>query len=264
VKLRSTILASAGALALATFATGAAQAEGDFSGVLSGDYAHIDASGGGGSANSWGINGSGAFGLGDSGLAGEVDGGYARLSGGGVDANDWTIDGSVFWRATQGRIGAVVGYNSSDIGGSGGTFHATNYGAFGEWYAGHSFTVGVKGGGFNGSSSVKGDYLGAAVTAYAMPDLAFQGSYNYLHVNHIGNENDWSIQGEWLVSEQTPVSIFAGYENSDFSGTGHVNTWFIGVKLYTNPNGPAPLVDRQRNGAATWGTQFAPLGFSLL
>lgn len=92
----------------------------------------------------------------------------------------------------------------------------------------------------------------------------FRGSYNYLHVIHIGNENDWSIQGEWLVSEQTPVSIFAGYENSDFSGTGHVNTWFIGVKLYTNPNGPAPLVDRQRNGAATWGTQFAPLGFSLL
>jgi len=257
VKLRSTILASAGALALATFATGAAQAEGDFSGVLGADYAHLDANGG--SGNSWGINGSGAFGFGMSNLVGEVDGAYRNESGGGLNADDWNIDGSVFWRAAQGRLGAVVGYSSTHVSALG-TVHATNYGGFGEWYLGN-VTLGAKAGGFSGSGHSDGDYLGAALSLYAMPDLAFRGSYDYAHVQHAGNENDWTIQGEWLVSEQTPVSVFAGYENSHLSGLSSLNIWFVGIKLYTNSNGSTTLVDRQRNGAATWGTEFGGTRF---
>jgi hypothetical protein len=262
VKLRATILASAGALALAAFTVGAAQAAApaDFAGVLSADYGHLDANNGGGSGNSWGINGSGEFGLGGSGFAGEIDGGYRNLSGGGLHANDWSIDGSVFWHMTHGRLGAVVGYNSVDVSG-GGTGHLTNYGGFGEWFAGSNVNLGLKAGGFTGSNHTDGDYLGAAATFYAMPDLAITGAYDYTHVQHFGNENDWTIKGEWLVSEKTPVSLFAGYTNSHITGGDSANIWFIGVKLYTNGDGSSTLVDRQRNGAATWGTSFTATRF---
>jgi hypothetical protein len=257
VTLRSTILASACILAVGAFAV---PAYAQFDGVLSGDYAHLDANNGGGSANSYGVSGSGIFGFGSS-LAGEVDGGYHHLSGGGSDTNDWNVDGSLIWRGMWGRAGAVIGYNSSDAGGGGGNLNVTNYGGFAEWYAGHAFTVGVKGGGFSASHATDGDYIGVAVTGYVMPDLALSGGYDYTHLQHAGNENDWSANAEWLVSESTPISIYAGYTNSRLTGFGGgetINVWGGGIKFYLDQPGPATLVDRQRAGAATWGTSFGP------
>ena len=260
MSLRSTILASACALALGALA-GPAFADGmsDFSGVLSGDYANYSA-GHGGSINSWGASGSGMFGFGSN-FAGQVDGGYHNLdaSGGGGSVDDWNVDGSIFWRGNSGRIGAVVGYNS--VSGSGTSGHVTNYGAFGEWFAGSMFTLGLKGGGFSGGGSGGSDYLGAAATVYAMPDLAFTGGYDYDSFGHGGGSaNTWSIRGEWLVSERVPVSIYAGYDNSKISGVPTISTWLVGLKIYTDPEGPAPLVERQRSGAEQWGTTTGSLG----
>jgi hypothetical protein len=235
----------------------------DFAGSLSADYSNLSASSGGGSINSWGASGSGMFGLGSA-FAAQIDAGYHTLDvGGGGNVNDWNIDGSVFWRASAGRIGAVIGYNSIDTGGGSG--HVTNYGGFGEWYGGSAFTLGLKGGAFTGSGSGGSDYLGAAATFYAMPDLGFTGGYDYDSFGHGGgNANTWSIRGEWLISERTPISVYGSYANTSVSGVGpSINTWSVGIKFYTDPDGPAPLVDRQRNGAETWGTSTGEAG-SLL
>jgi hypothetical protein len=263
VSLRSTILATACAAALATIA-GPAFADGmtDFSGILSGDYSNISASHGGGSINSWGGSGSGMFGLGSN-FAAQIDAGYHNYNFSGGSLNDWNVDGSAFWRGTMGRIGAVVGYNSVSGGGAHG--NVTNYGGFGEWFASSMFTVGLKGGAFTGGGSSGSDYLGAAATFYAMPDLSFTGGYDYDSLGHGGgNANTWSITAEWLVSERTPISIYAGYDNTSLSGGGSsINTWTIGIRLYTDPEGPAPLVERQRSGAETWGPNTGTAG-SLL
>jgi hypothetical protein len=249
------ILASAAVVALAAPASAAG-----FDGVLSGDYAHLEANGGGGSANSWGVSGGGLFGFSPD-WAGQIDGGYHHLDGGGTDANNWNADGSVQWRGMWGRVGAVVGYNSND-GGGGGSINVTNYGGFVDWYAGHAVTVAVKAGGFNANHGVDGDYAGLAVTGYVMPDFSIAGTYDYTHLQHAGNENDWGVQAEWLVSETTPISIYAGYTNSRLHGFGGgsetINVWGGGIKFYIDQPGPSTLVDRQRSGAETWGAGFGP------
>jgi hypothetical protein len=258
VSLRSTILATACAMALGALA-GPALAD-DFSGVLSGDYANY--SGDGANLNSWGADGDGMFGLGSN-FAAQIDAGYHNLNGSGLNADVWNIGGTIFWRGTNGRIGAVVGYDSVSGGGVSG--NVTNYGAFGEWYASSMFTVGVKGGAFTGSGSGGSDYFGAGLAFYATPDLVFTGGYDYDGFGSGGGSaNTWSIGGEWLVSETTPVSVFAGYDNTSFSGGGgSINTWVAGLKIYTDPEGPAPLVVRQRDGAEQWGTSTGAVGALL-
>jgi len=250
--LRSIILASVAAVALAAPASAAG-----FDGVLSGDYAHLDANGGGGSANSWGVSGGGFFGFAPD-WGAQVDGGYHHVDGSGLSVNDWNVDGSIQWRGMWGRVGGVIGYNSNDAGG-GGSIDVTNYGGFVDWYASHSITVAVKAGGFNANHGVDGDYAGAQLTGYATPDLALSVSYDYTHLQHAGNENDWGLQAEWLVSETTPVSIYAGYTNSKIGGGGPtINVWGGGVKFYMDQPGPVTLVDRQRSGAETYGAGFGP------
>jgi hypothetical protein len=265
VSLRSTILATACAAALGAL-SGPALADGmtDFSGVLGADYSNLSAGGGGGSINSWGGSGAGMFGFGSN-FAGQVNAGYHTydVSGGGGSIDDWDVGGSIFWRGANGRIGATVGYNSVSGGGSSG--NVTNYGAFGEYFAGNMFTLGAKGGALSGGGIHSSYYLGAEAEFYVMPDLAFTGGYDYDSISSGAvSANTWSIQGEWLVSERTPVSVFAGYDNTSIDHGGpSINTWIIGVKIYTDPEGPAPLVERQRSGAEQWGNSTGAIG-SLL
>lgn len=233
----------------------------DFSGILSGNYSNIDVDHGGGSINNWGLNGGGMFGFGPS-WAGQIDGGYHHLDGNGASANDWNVDGSAFWRADAGRVGAVVGYNS--INGGGADLNVTNYGLFGDWYASRSITVGIKGGAFSASHNSDGEYFGAALTGYITPDVSLSGMYDYAHFKHITNENDYTAQAEWLISERTPFSVYGGYTRSEFSnGGGAANTWFVGVRFYCDPVEGATLVDRQRNGAEIYGTSFGPAAMHL-
>ncbi len=254
-------LCVASLLASVAFATSPAFAGGmtGFSGLLSGDYANVSANHGG-NADVWGVSGSGAFGLGEN-FVGEVDTGYQSFSGHG-SVSDWTVDGSVFWRASNGRIGLVVGYNS--VSGGGFSANATNYGVFGEWFATPAITLGLKGGGFSGNHGGDGSYVAGAITGYVMPDLSFSGGIDYTNVNHFTNETDWSIRAEYLFSEKTPISVWAGYVNSHFSGgLPSANTWIVGLTLYCNgPDTGTALVDRQRGGPAKWGTSFSPLAFS--
>jgi hypothetical protein len=153
--------------------------------------------------------------------------------------------------------------------------HLTNYGAFAEYYVGRLVTLGVKGGGLSGSldlsatglgsgsANSNGDYASGAITVYPFANLAFTGEYDYGHINRLGNENSWSADVEWMFSESVPVSIYAGYENTKLgSGGPTTDTWLVGVKFYTDTQGPAPLETRQRGGAAAWGTSFGIPGLA--
>ncbi len=256
MSLRAKILGTACAVALGAMCTPALA---DFAGTLQGNYSNIDISGGGGNVNDWSVAGSGAFGLGMSGLKVEVDGGYNNASeNGGGSLTDWNIDGALIWQCAQGRIGASVGYNDIQFEHSG-SGNATNYGGFGEWFASPMFTVGVKGGGIsdNDHSGGSADYFGGEVVLYAMPDLAFNGTIDYFSLGGGGssdNITNYGITAEWLVSETTPISVYGGYTYTDISHGGSANTWLVGVKVYTNSNGASTLVDRQRSGVASWGT----------
>jgi hypothetical protein len=258
LKFNTTIL---GAACVAAMALVSAPAFADVSGLVSGDYSNLDLNHGG-SASIYGVDGSGMFGLAPN-WAAQIDGGYdhANVSGGG-NGNDWVVNGSTFWRLQTGRLGATVGYNATTGGGA--DEHATHYGLFGDWYAGRAFTVGVKGGLFNGSHDNSGEYAGVALTGYVVPNLSLSAGYDYAHFKHFTNENDYSAEAEWLISRSMPVSIYGGYTRSEFSGTGGLtaNTWSVGVRVYFDGRGES-LVQRQQTGAEIYGTNFGPAALHL-
>jgi hypothetical protein len=262
LSLRTNLFGAACALALVSVSAPASAT--DFHGILDGGYSNYDFNQGAGSTDDWHINGGAMFGLAQN-WAAQVDAGYNDASGSGADSNAWTVNGAAFWRSNAGRLGATVGYTSLDTKTAPlGTIHTTHYGAFGDWYATRAITFSVKGGAFNASHDSDGDYLGAALTGYIMPDLALTGSYDYTHIKHITNENDLSIQAEWLVSHSVPVSIYGGYTHSSFSGTGGLkaNVWFAGLRFYCDPV-DGSLVEHQRGGAEIYGAHFGPAGLHL-
>jgi hypothetical protein len=270
VRFSRSVLAGS-AIAAAFLASSAqAAAPNGFVGTFSADYFNTHFSDGGGNADTWGLNGAGAFGLGMNDLGAEINGSYHRLSVSSVDANIWGVGGSIFWAPGNGRFGPSVSYTKLDFTGaaSGIDAHATTYGVFGEFFVNDMFTVGVKGGGTDGkvnvsgfgSGSGSGGYIGGELTGYAMPNLAIKGNIDYLDVggSHVTN---YGINAEYLVSEATPISVFGGYVRTDLSnGAGHGDTWLIGLKFYTN--GAGSLVDHHRTGTlgnigTVSGLQFA-------
>jgi len=246
----------AGCAIAAAFVASSAQAAAPngFAGTFSADYANTDYSGGGGNADTWGLNGAGAFDLGMNDLGGEINGSYHRVSVDSFDANIWNIGGSVFWAPGYGRFGPTISYttvNFNDI--SGVDAHATTYGLFGEFFVNDMFTIGVKGGGTDGkwnisgfgSGSETGGYVGGELTGYAMPNLAIKGNVEYVEVGGVHVTN-YGLNAEYLVSEETPISVFGGYTRTDLSnGAGHGDTWMVGLKFYV---GPGNLVTRHRTG----------------
>ena len=242
-----------------------------FAGTISADYSNTNFSSGGGSADQWGINGAGAFGLGMTDFGAQIDASYHRTSASGVDANVWGIGGSIFWAPTNmWRIGPNVNYQAINFtgAGSGLDVHATSYGVFGEYFASDVFTIGVKGGGADGtvsisgvgSGSASGGYVGGQLTGYVLPNLAIKGSIDYVDVDG-AKITSYGIGFEYLISEDNPISIFGGYNYVDISGaSGHGNNWLVGLKFYTD--GPASLVTHHRTGtlgsiASSSGLQFA-------
>ena len=225
---------------------------------------NVSPSGGGNSANVWGFDGSGAFGLIPNTLGAEVDGGYHNTSVSGVSADLWDVGGSVFWGGFPGRAGATVSYNSA----SGNAFgiaangNVTTYGAFLEYYFGDQLTAGVKGGGvslngsasgggFSGSGSTTGSYFGGGLTGYIIPDLALSGNITYASVEG-GHVTNYFVGAEYLFSEMIPLSLSAGYMNTEISGGGgSANSFLVALTFYTSGNG-ITLRDHHREGTLGW------------
>lgn len=237
----------------------------DFAGALTGVYSHI------GSdlpdINSWGVNGAAKLGIVDSGFNVEIDLGHNHASVAGISSNQWNVGGALFYKAEEFRSGINLNYAEAKAAGIKG--HVINYGAFGEYFASDMFTLGLKAGGFGGALggfgvSAHGLYVGAGVTGYVMPNLGLSASLNFTNVNSLFQETDLGVQGEYLISEEIPVSGFAGYTYSDISnGGGNAHTVFVGLRLYTNTVGGTTLVERQRNGTVSSVVGFGPLGFNL-
>ena len=234
---------------------------GNFSGTLSGGYSNTHFVGLG-SVNEWGGNAEGALGLGGTGVKIQVDGGYHKDSfEGGGDADTWNADGSVFTLINNGgRLGATYGYSSIDFNGFGST-HSENYGLFGEWWASDDITVAGKAGGFDSKFFGSGYYAGAQGKFYLMPDLGLSAAIDHAHFNAGGGntETDYTLAGEYLFSEETPISISGGWSYADIAGI-HADTWFVSLKFYCNGgSSAATLVDRQR-GSGTLGYDVGPGG----
>ncbi|HEX2593851.1 MAG TPA: hypothetical protein VHL34_20295 [Rhizomicrobium sp.] len=233
MKLSSKFLATASVAALAALVSVPASA--DVAATVSGSYANIDV--GPGSADVWGGNGA-LTGMFADNWGGEADLSYHNISGAG-STDIWSFGGNVFWRGMDTRVAASVMYH--DITGG----NATNYGLGAEWFAGDSVTLAIKGGGISGSGA-NGGYVGGDVKWYAMPNLAFDGRVDY--ADQGVSTTTETLQAEWLFSEDTPVSIYGGYQHVDVGGLGgNGNVWFVGIKLYAN-GGNGTLVDRQRSG----------------
>ncbi|HVZ69888.1 MAG TPA: hypothetical protein VG891_10520 [Rhizomicrobium sp.] len=232
--------------------------EANFSGILTGDYSYESASQFP-DTNIKAISGEGEFALG-AGIHVQGNAGYRYATLPGTHLSNWNLGGSGYWRGQMGRTGFVVNYTDVNLAALG-SASTTNYGAFGEYFANDNFTVGVKGGGFSGDFS--GGYAGVSVTGYVFPDFAVSGGIGYTHLNHFGAETDLSVQGEYLLSEETPFAVFAGYTYTDLSdGGGRVHTVVVGVRFYFNTDGFRTLVERQRGGTVGAIGTFGPAGFN--
>ncbi|HUJ03531.1 MAG TPA: hypothetical protein VLW75_07845 [Rhizomicrobium sp.] len=234
----------------------------NFSGTLSGDYTntHFKSLG---NVDAWGGNGEAMFGLGSTGVNLQADGGYhtgtVKFFGDSFDADTWNADGSLFTLINNaGRLGATYGYSELHIS-DWGTAHNQNYGLFGEWWAMHQLTVAGKAGGFDGNLLGSGYYAGAQGKFYAMDDLALSAAIDHTHYNSGGGfqETDYTLAGEYLFSEEFPISATGGWSYGDVAGE-HADTWFIALKYYCNGNsGAMTLVDRQRS-SGTLGYDVGP------
>ena len=270
VALRTTILGTACALALGSLAAGPAMADvSNFSAAAGVGYEHASVSGF--HANDWTFMGTAAVDtdwLHNMSVQGDIN--YQSVADhydgdGGVHVSDLSLSISPFWRMPWGRIGAVVGLNDYDYYGALNE-RFVNFGGYAEWYVCPNVTLAVKGGGWTAeyySSNQGSGYVGGQATWYAMPDLAITGTVDYTGYPHnygSSNETNYGVMAEWLVSESTPISVYAGWNGTSVSHSSDtVSTWMVGLKVYTDQNGASTLVDRQRSGSSTWATRFNPL-----
>jgi len=185
----------------------------------------------------------------------QFDASYASIWQDHFSAEDWNLGGSFFWASNDGRVGINANYNTLTHSG-----HDTNYGAFGEWYFGN-ITGMAKGGWISNGGAAQGghgNYLGAALSGYFVPDLALTAGVEWAQAlsgqgcqtcGRTGADiTALEIAAEFLFSEDYGVSGFASYthQTTHFAGDDFDDNAFrIGLRWYT---GGGSLIDRHRNG----------------
>ena len=263
---------------LATLAAGPAAADTlmGFAGMADASYTHVslssDSGYGSDSSNSFGLGAAIAFPVEEiANLNWQLDGNYVSTSYDPGSSITWNLGGSLFLAYANSRFGINVNYNTLTDYGS-----LTNGGAFAEWYFGN-VTAQAKGGWLWGGgtpSGGRGNYLGAGIAGYFMPNLAISASVSWADLvtsatqfwpcygSTCGrrdlNHTDFGIEGEFLVSETLPVSIYLGYMYTDASISENVanpyltsddwntNTFYIGLRYYMG--GQGTLIEHHRNG----------------
>lgn len=217
----------------------------------------------GGSANLWFLGGSIGGPLGFEGLGVQGDIQMAEVWGDGFSAINWTGGGDVFWGGMEGRFGLDA--HGAHFHANGANTNDSNVGAFGEYYFGN-FTVGAKGG-WSFPTGGRGNYLGADLTGYVMPNLAISGSFGWFDTvmsdltispaRFDSRDDIFSISAEYFLGDDFmfPISVWGGFSYDSFhvsSGvTGvsgfsdHDTVWTIGLRYYT---GGGSLMDRHRQG----------------
>jgi len=255
---RTTMMGTACVLAAAALTSGPAAAGTltDFAGVLTTSYGNDDLSIADDSLNSWLIGGSAAGPLSDlANLNFQVDAAYRHNWRDHASREDWNFGGSAFWASMDGRIGVNLAYsNYNELG------HLTNGGAFAEWYFGNITVMGKGGWLSSGGASFggHGNYLGAGVAGYFIPDLAITGGVQWADIVtgrgcQVCGRGDlrataWSADVEYLFIEDLGISAYGGYtyqDNKFINIESHDNIWRVGVRWYM---GGGSLVDHHRNG----------------
>jgi hypothetical protein len=210
-------------------------------------------------------------------IAWQLDGSYSSQSGDDASRIVWNLGGNVFWAGPQSRWGINVNYETLTDYGS-----LTNGGVFAEWYLGN-FTIAGKGGWLWGGGTPnggRGNYLGAQGGGYFIPNLWVGGSVTWSDMvsgatlyggggippcggatcgRRDLTETNFTIDGEFLVSQTLPLTVFGGYTYTDWQISENVsnpllasgedfntNTFFIGVRYYLG--GMGSLMDVHRNG----------------
>lgn len=146
--------------------------------------------------------------------------------------------------------------------------HVTNGGGFMEWYLDDAITIGAKAGYLHSGGTPQGGhghYLAGQALFYAMPNLALSlaVAWNQVLTGGAGaqgfpvcprscmlgaNGVFYTVEGEWLVSEDYGISALGSYtysQDNRFTVENNANIFRVGLKYYT---GMGPLVDRHRNG----------------
>ncbi len=214
----------------------------DFAGTLTGKYSNVNPSVSQ-SLNQWNLDGQAILGLGD-GFSLQLNAGYVATETRSFDTDQWNLGGSVLYTESFGRVGANFGW--SEASNTWDSYGQYNYGLFGEYFAADYLTVGAKAGMFSGK--LDGHYFGANLTGYALPNLSFTGSVDHAQINRIAHDTIYTLQGEYLVSDDLPISFFAGYSYTQFTNyAGNQKTFFLGLRFFMNSNATT-LVEHHRTG----------------
>jgi hypothetical protein len=234
--MKKLLLASSCALALGAMST-SAYAQGW---AASADGGYANASCCGGSLDGFTINGAMMFPLSWSSLGVELNGGDHGLG----PFHDFDAGGSLIWSGPDFRLAGTAVYNR--FGTHGADVSETQLGGGLEWYFNPWLTGSAQGGGIVGDNS--GGYVGGTLKGYLMPDLSLSGNILYTSIAG-GHETDYGVKAEWLVLPTTlPLSVYGGYTRADLSGGPNFDVFTVGLKLYLDGMGPAPLVERNRTG----------------
>jgi len=235
--MKRLLLATSCALALGGMSSGAL-AQGW---AASADGGYVNASCCGGSVNGFTANGALMFPLSWSDLGIELNVGDHGIG----PAHDFDAGGSLIWSEPNFRLAGTAVYNR--VGTHGLDASETQLGGGLEWYFSPWLTAAGQGGALAGDSS--GGYVGGGLKGYIFPDLSLSGQILYTSIAG-GHETDYGVRAEWLVLPTTlPLSVYGGYTRADFSGGApSFDVFSVGLKLYLDGMGPAPLVERNRAG----------------
>ena len=270
MSINTKLMGTAGVLAAALVAgPAAANTLAGFTTMVGASYTHTSVTGNGSipDSNEAALGGSIAMPIEEvTGINWQLDAQYAHHwgdcgDGGSCSAEIWNFGFSPFWAGESGRIGFNVNYLTATHFG-----HLTSGGGFAEWYFG-PVTAHVKGGWISSGGTPiggHGNYLGGAVTGYALPNLSITGAFNWGDLvtgqscSVCGrsdiNERLWSAIVEFLVSERIPISIWGSFTYGQHSVPSSVvgindkfnsTTWMVGVRYYV---GQATLIEQHRNG----------------
>ncbi len=169
---------------------------------------------------------------------------------------DWHFNANAFWAGNDGRVGTEVTYaNFTGIG------SLYSGGALGEWYINNLTAMAKAGWAWTTGSPIggRGNYVGAALEFYAMPDLGITGGVEWGDIvsgqgcrtcgRRDLNVTAWEIAAEFLFSEDYAISGYAGFTyNQDkiFGSDTHDNIWHVGLRWYT---GGGTLQSHHQNGS---------------
>lgn len=238
-------------LALLSGTASASASGSSVSGAVDLGYSYTKLSNGGGHLNNWNGSGTALVDVGN-GLNFQVGSGGSHTSFSGVRINTWKADGAIFWRDWAGAFGATVNYHALSGAftplGVGASAKFTDYGLFGDYYMTRDITLSAAGGAFSGD--IKGYYGGGGLTYYLKRNIAFtaDGAYTKFR-NGGGHMTDFGAKLEYAPFVHVPVSMYAGYNYTDISGTSSkLNTFSVGLTVYFDGGAGDALVEHHRNG----------------